>query len=1143
MDFPAPTPLPERGEPTERMRQPVRQMLWQLLRFGLVGCLNTLIDVLVLNGLLWFWPAHNAATLVLYNSLAYALGALNSFILNRYWTFQKDGRPDLREVRRFALTTLAGIVCNDLILAALSSLLQTLHSGSPLWTNIAKLGAIGGTILISYLGMRLWVFARHSQGQLVLTEGGTRGQDQTTTMASAATQELTLPRFKRRLTSRSLSVVLPAYNEEQVIATTVCRAVDILSGWLDDFEVIVVNDGSADRTGEILAGLSAADERVRVVTHAQNQGYGATLVDGFAAASKELTFFMDSDGQFDIRDLEAFFRLLEQDDVIIGYRLHRQDTWMRRLNAWGWKMVVRVALGVHVRDIDCAFKLLPTAFLQDYPLETRGAMINAELLYKLKRAGYSMREVGVRHLPRQGGRATGAKLNVIARAFRELFIYTRKWRAEEAAFSALAAGPCQRSQRVVDFSGKETGTTMIVTDQAGGARPEKASSRPDEGFLPYLWQKLTLGAIMLVSIFMNFYQLGQNGFGNLFYAAGVRSMADGLRAFFFASYDPAGFVTIDKPPVGFWLQAISVKLFGFTPFSIFLPQALAGVLAVLVLFILVRRHFGVTAGLLAALALTLSPLSVATNRNNTIDSTLTLVLLLGAWAIMRAVETGRWRWLLLSALLVGLGFNVKMMEAYLVVPAFGLLYLLAAPRRVPMRLAQLAVAVIVLLTVSLSWAVVVDLIPASQRPYVGSSQDNSEVSLAFGYNGVDRLLGRFGLNGGHTETAVAERPTASGTRELMNAGSGNGGGAGMDQPMANHFGMGSGQPGPFRLFSASLGGQIAWLLPIALLGILALAWQRRPRFQKDRQQQALILWTTWVLTMGIFFSVANFFHTYYMTTFAPAICALFGIGLVVMWRDYCRPGWRGWLLPLAIFLTACEQIFIISNNPAWGTWLIPLIAVPCVVVALALLAARLSAHLESNARLLAPALALGIAALLLAPAIWAAVPALNNSDPSTPQAGPGELAVGGMSFGRTGNTSSPALIDYLESNQGKAKYLVATLNSMSADSIILATNKPVMAMGGFGGGDPILTQSKLATLVSQGTVRFFLLNNPARSSQPGQRAVMNWFGLGARQTPLTTWVTQHCASVPASTWQAATTSASERYARPATQLYDCASVK
>src|SRR6266566_8042414 len=181
------------------------------------------------------------------------------------------------------------------------------------------------------------------------------------------------------------------------------------------------------------------------------------------------------------------------------------------------------------------------------------------------------------------------------------------------------------------------------------------------------WHRLALGGITLISVFMNFFQLGKNGFGS-FYPPAVRSMMDNWHNFFFASFDPGGFVTVDKPPVGFWFQVLSAKIFGFNAVSILVPQALAGVLSVLLLYYLVRRHFGVVAGLLAALALALCPISVVTNRNITIDSTLALVLLVGAWAVLRAAETGRLRWLLLSAAVVGIGFNVKMLEAYLVVP-------------------------------------------------------------------------------------------------------------------------------------------------------------------------------------------------------------------------------------------------------------------------------------------------------------------------------------------------------------------------------------------------------------------------------------------------------------------------------------------
>ncbi len=229
----------------------------------------------------------------------------------------------------------------------------------------------------------------------------------------------------------SLSVVLPAHNEEGIIAQTVTSVLETLSSWMSDFEVIVINDGSTDRTGTILASLAERDSHIHLINHEINQGYGAALASGFRAASKELTFFMDSDGQFDIHDLKEFFSFIDEYDAVIGYRIERQDTWMRKCNAWGWKLVVGMVLGVHVRDIDCAFKLLHTEFLYEHPLETRGAMINAELLYKLTHSGGTYREIGVQHLPRLSGRATGAKPAVIIRAFRELFLYANKWKQEE----------------------------------------------------------------------------------------------------------------------------------------------------------------------------------------------------------------------------------------------------------------------------------------------------------------------------------------------------------------------------------------------------------------------------------------------------------------------------------------------------------------------------------------------------------------------------------------------------------------------------------------------------------------------------------------------------------------------------------------
>jgi putative flippase GtrA len=397
---------------TPRPVQSWSASLWQIIRFSIVGTLNTIIDLLALNILLWRFPTHNANLLLFYNSIAYTLGALNSFGLNKYWTFRRRQTITGGEVVRFAIVNVVGILCNDSIIWTVAGILHPLIASNLLWANASKLTAVAGTLMISYLGMRLWVFASQPQ--------------------PCNTKQVRMEMKEQRLLTRdSLSVILPAHNEEVAIAQTVQAVVDALAVWVEDFEVIVVNDGSKDATKAIVETIAADDLRVRLINHATNQGYGAALVSGFESVTKDLTFFMDSDGQFDIRDLGRFFPFLGEYDAVLGYRIDRQDTWMRKLNAWGWKLLVSTVFGLRVRDVDCAFKLYRADFFREHHLETRGAMINAEILYKFARAGYTYTQLGVRHLPRRGGRATGAKPTVIARAFRELFVYAWKWHAEE----------------------------------------------------------------------------------------------------------------------------------------------------------------------------------------------------------------------------------------------------------------------------------------------------------------------------------------------------------------------------------------------------------------------------------------------------------------------------------------------------------------------------------------------------------------------------------------------------------------------------------------------------------------------------------------------------------------------------------------
>ncbi|HEX9056909.1 MAG TPA: glycosyltransferase family 2 protein [Ktedonobacterales bacterium] len=260
----------------------------------------------------------------------------------------------------------------------------------------------------------------------------------TTDETVAATARREVPDARAPLagpvTRRGLSVVLPAYNEEQVIAQTVQGCVEALGVLAPDFEIIVVNDGSRDRTGEIADALAAADPRVRVVHNRPNRGYGGALIAGFNAASKSLSFFMDADGQFDIRDIEALLRLREQGHrAVLGYRQHRRDPFLRHVNAWGWNLLVSLLFGLRARDVDCAFKLYDTNLVRVADVQAEGAMVNTEMLVKLSKLGVPFVQVPVHHYARQHGSSTGANLRVIARAFRELLHLHGKLRTWHAA--------------------------------------------------------------------------------------------------------------------------------------------------------------------------------------------------------------------------------------------------------------------------------------------------------------------------------------------------------------------------------------------------------------------------------------------------------------------------------------------------------------------------------------------------------------------------------------------------------------------------------------------------------------------------------------------------------------------------------------
>src|SRR5215217_888282 len=626
------------------------------------------------------------------------------------------------------------------------------------------------------------------------------------------------------------------------------------------------------------------------------------------------------------------------------------------------------------------------------------------------------------------------------------------------------------------------------------------------------WHRIVLVAVLALSAILNLSRLTSEGYGNIYYAATVKNMLLSWHNFFFLSYD-AGFVSVDKPPVGFWIQAASAYLFGFHGWSILLPQALTGVLCVALLYYLVSQSFGPVAGLLAALALALTPISVATSRHNNLEGLLVLSVLLATWAFILAAQTGRLRWLLVGALVVGVGFNIKMLEAFLILPALYLMYLLAAPVGWRRRMIHLGLATVVVVASSLPWVVAVDLTPAAQRPYVGSSSFNTVTDLIVGWNGVERVVG-------------------------------------------NDAGVGP--PGPLRFLDPQLAGQIGWLLPLAVVGLAVASlrsWQGRPSIPIGRRDQGLVLWGTWLITGVVFFSVAGDWDPYYLAMLAPAVGALVGAGVVALWDDYRGQGWSGWLLPLTLVGVASLQLHILSLYPDWSHWLATTLTILCLVAAASLVAARPNRGLKVSVYPLA-AISVVILSLVLAPSIWAASTMWYGAETRSPTAGPqAKPTETSSTFPGNGNKVA-RLVDYLQANQGDATYLVAAIRSDLASPIILNTDEPVIAFGGFEGRDPVFSIKRLGGLVNQGSVRFFVIvkrdiERAAKLDTAGRRPKLGVLQvrpedlqhLKARLKALedfhenkeVRWITDNCEQVPQGLWQSSASNSSNSTAL----LYDC----
>jgi 4-amino-4-deoxy-L-arabinose transferase-like glycosyltransferase len=609
-----------------------------------------------------------------------------------------------------------------------------------------------------------------------------------------------------------------------------------------------------------------------------------------------------------------------------------------------------------------------------------------------------------------------------------------------------------------------------------------------------MFTNIALALIVLLAAVLRFYDIGRIGDANTYYTAAVESMLQSWHNFFFVAAEPGGSVTVDKPPVGLWLQSLSASIFGVNGFAVVLPSILAGLASVVLLFHMVQPRFGRAAGLLAALILAITPVVVAMERNNTPDGMLIFTLLLAAWAFLRATESQshHLRYLLLGSVLVGVGFNIKMMQALLPLPAFYALYFVGAQLGWRRKLGHLTLATMVLIPIALLWAILVDLTPAEQRPYIGSSSTNSVIELMLGYNGVQRLLGM--QMGGGVVGAI---------RPPMPPGDGNGvptlpDNAGRAMPIGGPAAaFGTGEAGPLRLFQAGLAAEASWLMPFALVLLLVMVGsyaRTEVRSQKlevgnisySALRNGLVLWGGYLLTCGAFFSVAGFFHEYYLAMMGIPLAAVVAMGASFLWQLAKSRPWLATVLLLAsVALTLAYQVYAVSLYTSNRLWLMLPIALALVGFVLLISALRQQQH-----RLRQIAFSSVLLALLIVPLVWSALTTAYMNNTVLPQAYGETMAFGNRSgmpdrprddgaMPRGTDGVNENLLDYLQANTLDVQYLVVVPSSQVGAAYVLATGRPVLYAGGFSGGDPVIDGAGLAQLVAQGEVRYVLWGSGA----------------------------------------------------------------
>lgn len=601
------------------------------------------------------------------------------------------------------------------------------------------------------------------------------------------------------------------------------------------------------------------------------------------------------------------------------------------------------------------------------------------------------------------------------------------------------------------------------------------------------WHILLITIIAILSFFFNFYAISNYGYGNDYYAAAILSMTKSFKNFFFVSFDPSGMVSVDKPPLGLWIQAISVLIFGYKGWALLLPQALASTSSCIIIYILVNKYVDKIPALISSLIFAITPIVVAVSRNNTIDMQLLFVLLLAVWFLLRSIEKSKPIYLIIAGVLIGLGFNIKMLQAYMVVPAFAITYLIFAKQNFLKKLLTDIITIIIMLAVSLSWSIIVELYPASDRPYIDSTSNNSIFELIVGHNGTERILGRNNDNKDIYNSKYSKNNNVpkdvsgnNDTLKIPNSKSNNKGSS--SSPNDDYIGTAS----PVRLWITSIYGQISWLTLMAIASIIVCT--KKIKIKTSQMKDILfIFWEICFFTMFIFFSFAGFYHRYYLSMMAPSISILCGIGIPKMITKFkSKSSWKQFVLPVAFILTMILEINHIIKYDQLPSIIKPIVFSSTFICILFMLL-----HYIKKDKFMYGTHIISITlfiSILTAPFYWSLTPIIYVPSLVKPSAGPDIGTSDSKHINATmdGNIMSTdenfALQQYLLSHYKEGSFLVVATRSNDIAKLIINTGLPAYAYGGFLGTDNSLTLDKLKEYVQDGKITYFLVSDQGINS-------------------------------------------------------------